>query len=202
MPQDSSRTQNKPFRLLLSIAGEVFDVSRGARFYGKGGSYEFFAGRDATRAFVTGNFAPEGLTDDIEGLTPAECAGIISWLNFFQTHAKYRFLGYLQGRFYSSEGHPTAQLEALQSCSETHKAGQAARDAIEKDKQCIYQYSRGESRVGCGQLESVPRRAAFMTTTGLQETCVCLVQEEALERRDLMLYKGCDPLASFCVVQE
>lgn len=34
--------------------------------YGPGGSYSFFAGRDATRAFITGCFA-EDLTPDLRG---------------------------------------------------------------------------------------------------------------------------------------
>jgi hypothetical protein len=42
-------------------------VSAGAKTYGPGGSYSFFAGRDAARAFVTGCFA-EDLTSDLRGV--------------------------------------------------------------------------------------------------------------------------------------
>lgn len=48
--------------MLLSIAGEVFDVSPGQRYYGKGKAYEGLVGKDASRAFITGDFTPKGLT--------------------------------------------------------------------------------------------------------------------------------------------
>jgi predicted heme/steroid binding protein len=51
--------------IYLAINGTVFDVSR--HTYGPGGSYNFFAGRDATRAFVTGCFA-EDRTGDLRGV--------------------------------------------------------------------------------------------------------------------------------------
>jgi hypothetical protein len=51
--------------LLLAILGDVFDVSAGAQHYGPGASYECFVGRDASKAFVSGQFEGEGLTDDL-----------------------------------------------------------------------------------------------------------------------------------------
>ena len=59
----------------LSVLGSVYDVSSG-EFYTSGGGYAFFAGRDATRAFTTGEFEGEGLSDDVDGLTPAQCKGL------------------------------------------------------------------------------------------------------------------------------
>jgi cytochrome b involved in lipid metabolism len=41
-------------KLRLAILGEVYDVTAGRRHYGKDGGYSFFAGRDASRAYVTG----------------------------------------------------------------------------------------------------------------------------------------------------
>ncbi len=51
MCEDGS-DESKP--ILLSVLGKVFDVTKGKRFYAKGGSYAFFAGRDASRAYTTG----------------------------------------------------------------------------------------------------------------------------------------------------
>ncbi|KAH0467312.1 hypothetical protein IEQ34_004550 [Dendrobium chrysotoxum] len=42
--------------ILLGILGSVFDVTKGKSHYGPGGGYHHFAGRDASRAFVSGNF--------------------------------------------------------------------------------------------------------------------------------------------------
>ncbi|KAL5342449.1 heme/steroid binding domain protein [Aspergillus crustosus] len=58
---------NPSLPIYLAVNGTIFDVSANPNMYGPGGSYHFFAGRDATRAFVTGCFA-EDLTDDLTGV--------------------------------------------------------------------------------------------------------------------------------------
>ena len=42
--------------IYLSLMGKVFDVSAGGKYYAKGGSYGYFSGKDASRAYVTGSF--------------------------------------------------------------------------------------------------------------------------------------------------
>ncbi|KAL7941665.1 cytochrome b5 [Trichoderma barbatum] len=51
----------------VAINGTIFDVSRGRHIYGPGGSYNYFAGCDAARAFITGCFA-EDRTPDMRGV--------------------------------------------------------------------------------------------------------------------------------------
>ncbi|CAD6503402.1 BgTH12-03067 [Blumeria graminis f. sp. triticale] len=51
----------------LAVRGQVYDVSRGRNFYGPGGPYENFAGRDASRGLAKGSFDEEVLTKDLEG---------------------------------------------------------------------------------------------------------------------------------------
>ncbi|KAI1908872.1 hypothetical protein LOZ12_005080 [Ophidiomyces ophidiicola] len=53
--------------IYVSINRTIYDVSASPHAYGPGGSYSFFAGRDATRAFVTGCFE-EDLTPDMSGV--------------------------------------------------------------------------------------------------------------------------------------
>ncbi|KAK3370861.1 hypothetical protein B0T24DRAFT_627218 [Lasiosphaeria ovina] len=53
--------------IYLAINGTIYDVSANARTYGPGGSYQYFAGCDASRAYVTGCFA-EDRTPDMRGV--------------------------------------------------------------------------------------------------------------------------------------
>ncbi|CAF9919465.1 MAG: hypothetical protein HETSPECPRED_004009 [Heterodermia speciosa] len=63
----------KPFNgegnmpVYLAVRGKVFDVTSGRNFYGPGGPYENFAGRDATRGLACGSFDEDMLTKDLEG---------------------------------------------------------------------------------------------------------------------------------------
>lgn len=90
--------------ILLAILGRVFDVTAGARHYGYGAPYAHFSGRDATRAFYTGDFVGPGLTDDINGLDDKSLQGLIDWLQFFENHEQYSYHGLVEGRFFDSSG--------------------------------------------------------------------------------------------------
>ena len=45
--------------------------------------YNISPGKDASRAFATGDFTPAGLVDDISGLSPSEMLIIQNWLSFY-----------------------------------------------------------------------------------------------------------------------
>ena len=51
----------------LSVRGRVFDVTSGRNFYGPGGPYENFAGRDASRGLAYGSFDEDMLTMNLDG---------------------------------------------------------------------------------------------------------------------------------------
>ncbi|KAJ4288456.1 hypothetical protein N0V90_011691 [Kalmusia sp. IMI 367209] len=53
--------------IYLALNGTIYDVSISPATYGPGGSYHFFAGRDAARAFLTGCFQ-EDATPDLRGV--------------------------------------------------------------------------------------------------------------------------------------
>lgn len=58
-------TNNMP--VYLAVRGKIFDVTPGRNFYGPGGPYQNFAGRDASRGLACGSFDPEMLTEDLQG---------------------------------------------------------------------------------------------------------------------------------------
>ncbi|CAM9540360.1 unnamed protein product [Ectocarpus sp. 12 AP-2014] len=149
-------------RPMLSILGEVFDVSKGAKHYGKGGAYESFTGKDASRSFVSGNFTEAGLTDDLSGLEPSKCLGIKDWHEFYQNHELYKKRGLLAGRFYNANGKPTRELAAFHKCARKG-AKEKEREAAEKllYPSCNSRWSAAEGgRVWCEDEKKVPRKFA------------------------------------------
>ncbi|KAF8502075.1 cytochrome b5-like heme/steroid binding domain-containing protein [Russula emetica] len=86
-------------RILLAIAGTVFDVTAGRGFYGPDGMYGNFAGRDASRGMAKQSFDVEMLTpidqplDKLGDLTPEEVENMKGWIEHFTN--KYIICGRL-----------------------------------------------------------------------------------------------------------
>lgn len=78
--------------IYLAINGRVYDVSAGPSYYGKGGSYSFFSGKDAARAYITGCFETD-LIPDLRGLTADELKGLDTWIDFYEKSDKYFYAG-------------------------------------------------------------------------------------------------------------
>ena len=84
----------------LAVRGQVFDVSSGRNFYGPGGPYENFAGRDASRGLACNSFDEDMLTKDLngpldklDGLGPDEMEALQGWEERFSE--KYIVVGKL-----------------------------------------------------------------------------------------------------------
>uniref|UniRef100_A0A0D9XL79 Cytochrome b5 heme-binding domain-containing protein n=1 Tax=Leersia perrieri TaxID=77586 RepID=A0A0D9XL79_9ORYZ len=71
--------------LLMAIKGQIYDVTQSRMFYGPGGPYALFAGKDASRALAKMSFEPQDLTGDISGLGPFELDALQDW--------EYKFMG-------------------------------------------------------------------------------------------------------------
>ncbi|KAI0018339.1 cytochrome b5-like heme/steroid binding domain-containing protein [Xylariomycetidae sp. FL0641] len=84
----------------LAVRGRVFDVTSGRNFYGPGGPYENFAGRDASRGLALHSFDEEMLTKDLDGpldkldgLGPEDMESLEGWEERFTS--KYLVVGRL-----------------------------------------------------------------------------------------------------------
>lgn len=91
-------TNNMP--VYLAVRGRVFDVTSGRNFYGPGGPYQNFAGRDASRGLACGSFDEEMLTKDLQapldkldGLGAEELEALRGWEERFEE--KYLVVGRL-----------------------------------------------------------------------------------------------------------
>lgn len=98
--------QDRP--VYLAVRGRVFDVTPGRSFYGPGGPYENFAGRDASRGLAFQSFDRDMLTedlkaplDDLKDLQEEQLENLQNWEERFQE--KYLIVGKLV-----AEGDPEA----------------------------------------------------------------------------------------------
>ncbi|KAJ1721812.1 Dihydrodipicolinate synthase [Coemansia erecta] len=85
--------------LYIAVKGTVYDVSKGRGFYGPGGPYANFAGRDASRGLALSSFGAEvladldGPLDALDDLEPSEKDSLDEWAGFFA--GKYVAVGRL-----------------------------------------------------------------------------------------------------------
>lgn len=99
----------------LAVRGKIFDVTSGRNFYGPGGPYANFAGRDASRGLACGSFERDMLTEDLHGpldrledLGTDEMDALRGWEDRF--NEKYLVVGKLV-----PVGHAEAEADAKTS---------------------------------------------------------------------------------------
>ncbi|KAK2970845.1 hypothetical protein RJ640_016641 [Escallonia rubra] len=91
--------------LLMAIKGNIYDVSRSRMFYGPGGPYALFAGRDASRALALMSFDSQDLTGNIDGLNASELEVLQDWeYKFMEKYVKVGQLVPQRTRIESAEG--------------------------------------------------------------------------------------------------
>uniref|UniRef100_UPI00398E93C7 neuferricin n=1 Tax=Pristiophorus japonicus TaxID=55135 RepID=UPI00398E93C7 len=207
--------------LFLAVLGQVFDVSKGKKHYGPGGSYSFFAGQDACRAFVSGDFTETGLVDDVSGLSPTEVLSLSDWLAFYKK--EYIFKGKLIGTYYEHNGEPT---QALVDAEMAMMQGRKLKAESELENKifppCNSEWTSFKGgRVWCsprsGGIErnwaGVPRK--LYKPGSRNHRCVCVRVNGSpsnqpssvhnrgdLDNPNLQEYKGCHSLSDSCAIPD
>ncbi|RVE41871.1 hypothetical protein evm_013479 [Chilo suppressalis] len=81
-------------RVLVAVNGWIFDVTRGRRFYGPGGPYAAFGGKDASRGLATFSVTSSDKEyDDLSDLNSMEMESVKEWEAQFRE--KYELVGRL-----------------------------------------------------------------------------------------------------------
>ena len=78
--------------------------------------YNWNLGRDASRAYVTGDFKND-LNDKVDDLSQSQIRDLFNWKSFY-AKSQYTHLGVLEGRFYDSEGQKTEYLIGLEKVND------------------------------------------------------------------------------------
>lgn len=85
--------QNGP--ILMAANGKVFNVYKGRNFYGPGGEYQNFAGRDATRLLAKTQVEEETEEEMKKPLNMGQRATLQGWM--WTLESKYDIVGQLEG---------------------------------------------------------------------------------------------------------
>ncbi|KAJ6971223.1 membrane steroid-binding protein 1 [Populus alba x Populus x berolinensis] len=105
--------------LLMAIKGQIYDVSQSRMFYGPGGPYALFAGKDASRALAKMSFEDKDLTGDVSGLGPFELEALQDWEYKFMS--KYEKVGTIKNTVPVTDGTSTSEPAAEATESDASK---------------------------------------------------------------------------------
>ncbi|KFB41863.1 hypothetical protein ZHAS_00009707 [Anopheles sinensis] len=149
-------------RVLVAVNGNVYDVTKGKNFYGPGGPYAVFGGRDASRGLATFSVtaSPNDEYDDLSDLKSHEMESVREWEMQFKE--KYILVGRLlkpgeqptnysdedEDKDGSGEGGPSAVRKRAAA------AAAAAKDAVAAAVE-----SAAEVAASKGETESAPAAA-------------------------------------------
>ncbi|CAA0836600.1 Membrane steroid-binding protein 2 [Striga hermonthica] len=120
--------------LLMAIKGQIYDVTQSRMFYGPGGPYALFAGKDASRALAKMSFEEKDLNGDLTGLGVFELEALQDWEFKFMT--KYVKVGTVkQTTVWASEGHKNESGESNNTEVSSSEDAAKGREEIEDDNE-------------------------------------------------------------------
>lgn len=204
----SELEKRKTDEILLSFMGIVYNVTAaGKSYYAPGKEYSIFAGRDATRAYLTGNFTHD-LSDNISDLDESTYGDLKNWSSFYEQ--SYPQVGLLEGQYYDSQGCPTAETQRIYMA--LAKLSQEAEKQKEESivlPECNSEWNADtkKSRVWCSKSSGgverswagVPR--IYVNDKSNSQQCICYSEESKVDAalaKKLKVYPGCQIDAQEC----
>ncbi|XP_056603289.1 neuferricin isoform X2 [Triplophysa dalaica] len=165
-----------------------------------------YNGKDASRAFITGDFTDIGLSNDVTDFSEPQIVALYDWLSFYQKD--YTPVGKLIGRFYTETGQPTDALRQVESVlTDGLKKKAQAQNEMQRYPSCNSEWSEASGgRVWCSEKSGgihrdwvgVPRM--LFTPGSGHSRCVCIQPSNPIhnENRNLREYKDCPPHVDSC----
>ncbi|KPJ06246.1 Neuferricin [Papilio machaon] len=193
-------------KLYMAVLGQVFDVTDGRQHYERGSSYHYFIGKDGSRALVTGNFNDESsMKDHVLDLSCNDLSTLLNWRKTYRK--KYKFVGFLNGRYYDEHGTETNYFKQFKSklkeC-ETEKINQEKENL--KYPPCNIAWNEEEgSHVWCTKTSGgiarnwvgVPRQ--LFTPGEEKPRCVCVNYDMDSDSTNLLKkYADCPDTSTMC----
>ncbi|XP_077225830.1 membrane steroid-binding protein 1-like [Tasmannia lanceolata] len=114
--------------LLMAIKGQIYDVSQSRMFYGPGGPYALFTGKDASKALAKMSFDEKDLTGDISDLGPFELDALQDWEYKFMS--KYVKVGTVKKTVPVVDG-PVADPSETSDIADNPLEGEASESPVE-----------------------------------------------------------------------
>ncbi|CAG9783917.1 unnamed protein product [Diatraea saccharalis] len=195
-------------QLYLAIIGTIFDVSKGSKHYGEGSPYNYFVGKDASRAFITGNFKDNSVNKDhILDLTCDELITLLNWKTTLKE--KYRHVGIVIGRYFDQNGKETDYMnqfyERVDHCKYQK---QLAKEEERKYPPCNISWSEEEgTTVWCTRSSGginrswtgVPRQ--LYTPGEDKPRCVCVNMTNNNQVALFKEYDNCSSTSTLCHIR-
>lgn len=187
-------TYTAPPAILLGFLGVVYDVTAGGSYYQPpDGAYSFFAGKDGTRGFLTGEFTADQLVDDITDLgeDSSLLSGLDTWIALYEE--KYRRVGLLVGAYYDIGGCPTEKAKWVEKRMAQAKEAAKGAAAAEKDfPPCNSQWDAASKsgRVWCSTASGginrpwTGRPRQFYSLASKSWRCACLQEDGDVPQED------------------
>lgn len=192
--------------MYLSIMGKIFDVTEAPKHYGPGSTYHIFVGRDNSKAFITGQFTAEDISDDILSLPPADVLGIQHWVHFYKK--TYTKKGKLIGRYYDSSGKLTPYGKGVRNILKQSQKDFANKAAIKNrfpDCNVEWEPQKG-SKFWCSNQsggikrdwEGFPKQ---LFLPGSEPRCACIQENEIDTLENIKPYSDCQDDEKVCFIQ-